>query len=146
VRVRARLRTALLFVLAIELALATAIITRPPEAPPTLAWSALRNATYPTSLALRTVTLRDGAFEAEAAPGSAARIIVRLVDLAAFGDLNGDASPDAAVVLVTSAGGTGVFVASPPLRPGLRRPHRQRRWADPSVHARSAAPIEPAQS
>jgi hypothetical protein len=107
---RLRFRTALLLLLLIELALVGAIITRPPEVPPGLAWSTLRNATYPTSLALRTVTLRDGIFEAEAAPGSAARIIVRLVDLGAFGDLDGDASPDAAVVLVTSAGGTGVFV------------------------------------
>jgi hypothetical protein len=109
-RLRPRLRIALLLVLAAEL-VATGVIGSMRFAPPSaLAWSTLRNATYPTSLALRTVTLRDGIFDAEAAPGSAARTIVRLVDLAAFGDLDGDGVPDAAVVLVTTSGGTGVFV------------------------------------
>ncbi len=75
-----------------------------------LTWPQLRSATYPTSLQMRTVTLRDGSFEAEAAPGSASRIAVRLADLGAFGDLDGDEDPDAAVVTTTSGGGTGVFV------------------------------------
>jgi hypothetical protein len=79
-------------------------------APAALSWPALRNATYPTSLAQRVVTLRDGLFEAPAAPGSAALLLVRLVDLAAFGDLDADGRPDAAVVLVTSGGGSGVFI------------------------------------
>lgn len=76
--------------------------------PEPLAWPALRNATYPTSVGTR--VLRDGAFEAEAAPGSASRILVRLVDLAGFGDLDGDGSLDAAVLLVSSGGGSGTFV------------------------------------
>ena len=42
---RLRFRTALLLLLLIELALVGAIITRPPEVPPGLAWSTLRNAT-----------------------------------------------------------------------------------------------------
>ena len=73
-----------------------------------LSWPALRNATYPTSVGTR--TLKDGAFEVEAAPGSASKISVRLVDFAAFGDLDGDPEPDAAVVLVSSGGGSGTFV------------------------------------
>lgn len=103
-------RIGLLTVLITAIVGATALLMRPADPPPVLAWSALRNATYPTSLAMRTVTLRDGVFEAEAAPGSASRIVVRLVDLAAFGDLDGDRQTDAAVVLLTNAGGTGTFV------------------------------------
>lgn len=104
------IRVGLLTVLVTAIVVAIALVARPADPPPALAWSALRNATYPTSLALRTVALHDGVFEMEAAPGSASRIVVRLVDLAAFGDLDGDRQTDAAVVLVTSAGGTGTFV------------------------------------
>ena len=91
---------------------------------PALSWSALRNATYPTSLSLGTVTLRDGLFEAQAAPGSASRISVRLVDLAAFGDLDADERPDAAVIVVTSPGGTGTFIDLAAVRneAGVARP------------------------
>jgi beta-lactamase class A len=99
----------LVLVIAAEVALGVVGATRA-EPVAGLAWAALRTATYPTSLSLRTVTLRDGVFEAEAAPGSATKVIVRLVDIAAFGDLDGDERPDAAVVLVTSPGGTGVFI------------------------------------
>lgn len=77
--------------------------------PQALTWPSLLNATYPTSIA-RAVTLREGTFEEEAAPGSASKIIVRLVDLVAFGDLDGDTEPDAAVVLISSGGGSGTFV------------------------------------
>lgn len=63
------IRVGLLTVLVTGIVVAIAIVARPADPPPALAWSALRNATYPTSLALRTVTLRDGAFEVEAAPG-----------------------------------------------------------------------------
>src|SRR5438270_132957 len=45
-----------------------------------------------------------------AAPGSAARIVVRLADVAAFGDLDGTGGLDAAVVLIGSGGGSGTFV------------------------------------
>ncbi len=55
------------------------------------------------------VTLVDGVFDVEAAPGSAERAMVNTTGYAAFGDLNGDAVDDAAVVLVTRTGGTGVF-------------------------------------
>jgi len=38
-----------------------------------------------------------------------ARLTIRLADLYAFGDLDGDGSDDAAVVLVTDPGGSGIF-------------------------------------
>jgi beta-lactamase class A len=75
-----------------------------------LTWQSLLNATYATSVTPRGAALRDGAFEAEAAPGSASKITVRLADIAAFGDLDGNLAPDAAVVLVGSGGGSGTFV------------------------------------
>jgi beta-lactamase class A len=75
-----------------------------------LTWRSLLNATYTTSVTPRGAALRDGIFEAEAAPGSASKITVRLADTAAFGDLDGNLAPDAAVVLVTSGGGSGTFV------------------------------------
>src|SRR5438045_1180874 len=75
-----------------------------------LTWQALLNATYATSVTPRGAALHDGTFEAEAAPGSASKVIVRLADIAAFGDLDGDLAPDAAVVLVSSGGGSGTFV------------------------------------
>jgi beta-lactamase class A len=92
--------------------------------PAALSWPALRNATYPTSLQQRLVTLHDGLFEAPAAPGSASLLLVRLVDLAAFGDLDADDRPDAAVVLVTSGGGSGVFIDLVAVRndQGIARP------------------------
>src|SRR5436190_8654448 len=75
-----------------------------------LTWQSLLNATYATSVTPRGAALRDGTFEAEAAPGSASKVIVRLADVAAFGDLDGNLAPDAAVVLVSSGGGSGTFV------------------------------------
>ena len=50
-----------------------------------LTWQSLLNATYTTSITPRGAALRDGTFEAEAAPGSASKITVRLADIAAFG-------------------------------------------------------------
>ena len=78
--------------------------------PQAIPWRALLNATYPTSLVRTGATLRDGVYDVEAAPGSASRVIVRLADLAAFGDLDGVGGLDAAVVLVGSGGGSGTFV------------------------------------
>ena len=94
----------------------TAASSPPPFPSPTasakgaLEWRALRNAVYPTSLQQGTVTLRDGIFEQAAAPGSASLVTVRLADFAGFGRLDGDGAVDAAVILTTSGGGSGVFI------------------------------------
>lgn len=85
-----------------------AVFTR--IAPRSLTWISLLNATYPTSLVRAGAPLRNGVYDVEAAPGSASRIIVRLADMAAFGDMDGDGDSDAATILTSSGGGTGTFV------------------------------------
>jgi hypothetical protein len=65
------------------------------------------NATY--TIEQRKVTLNGGAFEEPAAPGSAVKATTRLLDKRANGDLNADGTPDAAVVITYSGGGSGTF-------------------------------------
>ena len=97
-------------VVVVAVASVGALTRRPTAAPTAIPWTALANATYPTSLVRSGVTLHDGLYDVPAAPGSASRTIIRLADIAAFGDLDADAASDAAVVLVGSGGGTGTFV------------------------------------
>ena len=52
--------------------------------------------------------LRDGKYE-EAIEGSASKIHIAMMDLVAFGDLNGDGIWDAVVVLEANGGGSGTF-------------------------------------
>lgn len=54
--------------------------------------------------------LEDGEFQSGEDPAAIDFINVRLGDVIAFGDLNGDDLPDAAVILAANYGGTGVFV------------------------------------
>jgi hypothetical protein len=58
-----------------------------------------------------TVTLENGHYETPAAPGSASLIQVTATGYADTGDLNGDGAEDAAIVLASSGGGTGVFMS-----------------------------------
>lgn len=55
------------------------------------------------------VTLVDGVAEVPAAPGSAAKVVTRLADHLAAGDLTGDGKLDLAAVLTQQTGGTGTF-------------------------------------
>jgi hypothetical protein len=83
--------------------------TMPPRASPSIR-QALANAAYPIEgAATGKVQLHDGQFEQAAAPGSAAKIEVRLGTAEAFGDVNGDGTEDAAVTLVADFGGSGTF-------------------------------------
>lgn len=69
----------------------------------------LRNATYQHEFPKGgRAQLRDGTYE-EAIEGSASKIHVVMLDIMAFGDLNGDGIWDAAVVLEASRGGSGTF-------------------------------------
>jgi len=54
--------------------------------------------------------LVDGEYREAAAPGSESETVVVLTDFTTTGDLNGDGVPDAAVVLATNSGGSGVFI------------------------------------
>lgn len=70
-----------------------------------LTYSALANATYPTQFAdSGWVHLHDGT-----SSDSASRAEATLSPRYAIGDLGGDSLPDAAVVLMTSGGGSGEF-------------------------------------
>lgn len=56
--------------------------------------------------------LKDGQYEEEIVPGAASKLVIVVYpDMYAFGDLNGDGVDDAAVVLATSAGGSGTFIS-----------------------------------
>lgn len=54
--------------------------------------------------------LTDGVFQRGEDPAAVDFMQVRMGDLLAFGDLNADGQPDAAVLLAANYGGTGVFV------------------------------------
>ena len=91
--------------------------------PPSL--EALRNLAYQgvgQSFGDASVQLADGVFEGEPfVPGSAMRPFVEMLDdMTATGDLDGDGTDDAAVILMANSGGTGVFiyVAAVLQRPG----------------------------
>jgi basic membrane protein A len=76
-----------------------------------LTMDALANGTYSSDwTATGTVTLVNGEYREQAAPGSASEIVVQMTQLVAFGDLTGNGSDEAAVILVTNGGGSGNFV------------------------------------
>jgi hypothetical protein len=66
-----------------------------------------KNATYLVEGSF--VTLTDGVFEVEAAPGSATKITTRYFGNEAIGDLNNDGKDDVAFLLTQEAGGSGTF-------------------------------------
>ena len=55
------------------------------------------------------VRLVNGAYETEAAPGSASKVITKYFGNDVTGDLNGDGVPDIAFLLTRSGGGSGTF-------------------------------------
>ena len=55
------------------------------------------------------IALVNGLSKAEAAPGSASRIITRYFGNDAVGDLNGDGKEDVAFLLTQDTGGSGIF-------------------------------------
>ena len=91
------------FPLLAALALAIAATACAPDPAP-LTRDALANATYRV-LDEHTVTLADGEYESYPS-----HLHVTLLDSIAFGDLDGDSLDDAAVLLATNTGGSGVFL------------------------------------
>ena len=55
------------------------------------------------------IKLTDGLYEESYEEGAASTLLVRLADMIAFGDVNGDGVEDAVVVLISEPGGSGVF-------------------------------------
>ena len=66
-----------------------------------------KNATYLIEGSF--ITLTDGVFEMEAAPGSATKITTRYFGNEAIGDLNNDGKNDIAFLLTQTTGGSGTF-------------------------------------
>ncbi|MCX7669319.1 MAG: hypothetical protein N2439_04525 [Anaerolineae bacterium] len=87
--------------------------TAPPPtvpAPPALTLDQLQNGVYRVDAAPGgKVTLANGRFETATGAGATQKITVALAEQIASGDLNGDGLFDAAVILATNTGGTGVF-------------------------------------
>jgi hypothetical protein len=73
---------------------------------PALTLDALRNATYQLPFYGQTVTLTDGNYRYESGPDL---LDVIILNVYATGDLNGDGTPDAAVILGENGGGSGTF-------------------------------------
>jgi len=77
-----------------------------PSSVPELSVDILRNATYYASYYGRTIKLVNGSYS----EGSGATAYsVQMLDVFAYGDLNGDGKLDAAVILAENGGGSGVF-------------------------------------
>ncbi len=77
-----------------------------PSSVPELSVDILRNATYTTPYFLKTVKLVNGSYT----EGSGATYFsVQILDVFAYGDLNGDGKADAGVILAENQGGSGVF-------------------------------------
>ena len=82
----------------------------PPTAAPTvetLPIASYKDATY--QIDGKSIALVNGLSEADAAPGSASRIITRYFGNDAMGDLNGDGKEDVAFLLTQDTGGSGTF-------------------------------------
>lgn len=74
--------------------------------PAALTLDMLKNGTYYAPYAKRTVKLVNGAYSEGA---GADQFSVQMLDTVAFGNLDSDGIPDAAVILVENTGGTGDF-------------------------------------
>jgi hypothetical protein len=82
-----------------------------PAAVPKVWTAVLKNLEYQSQFTQSGVApLKAGEYREATAPGSASETVVLLTDYIAVGDLNGDGTPDAAAVLATSTGGSGVFI------------------------------------
>lgn len=77
-----------------------------------LTLEALKNAAYFSEWPADGVAqLVDGKYQEEYEEGAASELFIVFTDMYAFGDLDGDGVEDAAVVLATSGGGSGLFMS-----------------------------------
>lgn len=77
-----------------------------------LTLEALKNAAYFSEWPADGVAqLVDGKYQEEYEEGGASKLFIVFTDMYAFGDLDGDGVEDAAVVLATSGGGSGLFMS-----------------------------------
>ena len=78
-----------------------------PITEPALVLPDYKNATYLIEGSF--ITLADGIFDAEIAPGSASKVTTRYFGNEAIGDLNNDGKSDVAFLLTQDTGGSGTF-------------------------------------
>jgi hypothetical protein len=107
---RIRMRPKLYLILAGMMMSVMVLATCTPVAIPAiekLSIASYKDATY--QIDGKSITLVNGLSEAEAAPGSAARVITRYFGNDAIGDLNGDGKEDVAFLLTQDTGGSGTF-------------------------------------
>jgi hypothetical protein len=88
--------------------LPTVILATPTSETPVLTLTALKNTSYFLPDVQQTVTLTDGSYTNGS---STDPLTVTLLPQVAFGDMNGDGSQDAAVLLAENRGGSGTFVS-----------------------------------
>lgn len=81
-----------------------------PKKPQPFTVEGLRNAEY-FSLwpAMGRAKLANGFYREKFNPGSSTEIVIRMSDHVAMGDLDGDKVEDAAVILISTPGGSGTF-------------------------------------
>jgi hypothetical protein len=81
-----------------------------PAAPQSLEIAQLQNAEYASQWSSSgSARLVNGEFREPAAPGAATELVVRATEFHAFGDVDGDGAADAAIVIESDPGGSGVF-------------------------------------
>jgi hypothetical protein len=95
---------------------ATPTLLPPSPSAPALSLEQLKNASYLLQSpapdgSSNTVTLTDGLYLQGGDSSQPGYVSVTLAGITASGDLNGDAAPDAAVILAENYGGTGVFTS-----------------------------------
>jgi hypothetical protein len=88
----------------------TATVVLPSPTAPALTLTQLKNMTYTlkASASAVPITLVDGKFQVSDTANNL-RMSGALVEPVAFGDLDGDGVPDAAVIIATNNGGSGTF-------------------------------------
>lgn len=80
-------------------------------APTEITREQLANLSYPSELGRDgRVQLRNGVYEQEDAAGATAKLVVKLTEHMARGDLNSDGQQDVVVILESDSGGTGTFM------------------------------------
>jgi hypothetical protein len=108
-----RFKLSMFTLVLLSLTLLVACGPKTPEPPPPLTVDMLKNAEYHSEWPAEGVAkLTDGEYQEEIVPGAASKLIIVVYpDMHAFGDLDGDGTDDAAVILATSGGGSGTFIS-----------------------------------
>lgn len=84
----------------------------------------LRNAEYPSEWTRSgKALLADGQYRESPSPGAATEVVVKATPYYALGDLDGDGTEDAVIILESDPGGSGVFFDLVPVLNQQGQPH-----------------------